>query len=206
MTTYGLGSDYSSSNSPYLVKFDTTGDYIQVRTDGQPGKVTIGVKMLGGASTSTITVQGSSDGVTFTDVQALTISGSQNDILTLETTSSFAATDRYVRLLFTKGSNVGVGPITIAVPSNEPEIVASNVAVAYDATSGTIAFTVNKAVDGGVLTASTNSTWLSVGEVGNNAVPFTMTANEGQEREASVTLVYTYGNESVTADVTDSLP
>ena len=113
VTTNGIGSDYAASNAPYRIKFDTTGDYIQIKTDVQITKVTIGVKMLGGAITSTITVQESADGSTFTDVQTLTISGKQNDILNLETTNAFNATYRYVRLVFDKGSNVGVGPITI---------------------------------------------------------------------------------------------
>ncbi len=203
VTANGLGGDYAESYVPYRVKFDGNGDYIQVKTDSQPGKVTIGVKMIGGGSTSTITVQGSANGTDFNDVQDLTISGSQNDVLTLETTSSFAATDRYVRLYFTKGSNVGVGPISIAKPSNSPEIVASNVNIAYDATSGSIAYTINNPVDGGVLTASSNANWLTPGTVANGTVPFTVTANEGLEREATVTLTYTYGdNEPVTKNVT----
>ena len=81
VTANGLGSDYASNNSPYLIKLDGDGDYIQVKCDQQPGKVTIGVKMIGGASTSTITVQGSADGETFTDIEELTISGAQNDTL-----------------------------------------------------------------------------------------------------------------------------
>ena len=70
--------------------------------------------MIGGASTSTLTIQESTatDG-TFTDVQALSISGSQNDVLNLSTSNAFKSGSRAVKLLFTKGSNVGVGPITI---------------------------------------------------------------------------------------------
>jgi len=130
VTTYGLGSDYADSNAPYLIKLDTDGDYIQIKTNEQPGKVTIGVKMLGGTSTSTITVQGSADGQTFADVEDLTISGTSTTTeLTLETTNDFASTDRYVRLYFTKGSNVGVGPITIAkyvAPSTDPYITVAD--------------------------------------------------------------------------------
>ena len=113
-TLYGNGSDYAAANAPYLIKLDGNGDYIQVKTDSQPGKVTIGVKMIGGGSTSSITVQGSSDGQTFTDIETLTISGSSNSELTLETSNPFGEDDRYVKMVFTKGSNVGVGPITIA--------------------------------------------------------------------------------------------
>jgi hypothetical protein len=114
VTLSGNGSDYNSNHAPYLIKLDGTGDYIQVKTDSQPGTVTIGVKMIGGSDTSTITIQGSADGETFTDVEELTISGAQNEELTLETSKAFAANVRYVRMLFTKGSNVGVGPIRIA--------------------------------------------------------------------------------------------
>ena len=113
VTASGLGSDYAAVNSPYLVKFDTTNDYIQIKTDSRPDVVTIGVKMLGGAYTSTITVQASTDGETFDTGEDLTISGSANDVLTLTSTRAFAADVRYIRLLFTKGSNVGVGPISI---------------------------------------------------------------------------------------------
>ena len=111
--------DYADneSNRPYLVKFDAVNDYIQVRINGQPGIVSFGVKMLGGATTSKIKVQESAKGSSFTDVQELTISGSQNDIVNLETSESFAATTRYVRItksVHASGGNIGVGPIAIA--------------------------------------------------------------------------------------------
>ena len=119
-STYSVG-DYTSE-TVYCMKLDATGDYIQIKTNEQPGIVTIGVKMVGGASTSHIIVKGSSDGDNFTDVEDLTISGAQNSTHTLETTNDFATTDRYVRLYFNKGSNVGVGPITIAQVDLTPSI------------------------------------------------------------------------------------
>ena len=114
VTANDLGSDYADSNAPYRVKFDTTGDFIQVKTNERPGVVTIGVKMLGGANSSSIIVQESVDGINFDDLQTLTISGKQNTVLTLNTTTVFDEDSRYVRLSFNKGSNVGVGPIYIA--------------------------------------------------------------------------------------------
>lgn len=113
VTTEGVGSDYAATHDPYRVKFDSDGDYIQVKTDGQILNVFVAVKMIGGASESTITVKGSADGENFADVQELTISGKQNAILNLETSNAFTATDRYVRLVFTRGSNVGIGAIAI---------------------------------------------------------------------------------------------
>ena len=111
--TSGLGSGYGDTHEPYRVQFDNTGDYIQVRTNGPIAKVYVGVKMVGGSSTSKIKVKGSANGTDFIDVQELTISGASNAILSLETTNAFSSTYNWVRLEFVKGSNVGVGPITI---------------------------------------------------------------------------------------------
>lgn len=112
---YGLGSDFANSHSPYMVKFDGDGDYIEVFTNAQPLKVSVGVKMISGASTSKITVQESTNGAEFSDVEELTISGSSGDVVNLATTKDFASTTRVIKLLFDKGSdNVGVGPILIA--------------------------------------------------------------------------------------------
>ncbi len=201
-STYSVG-DYGDNQGVYRMKLDGTDDYIQVKTNEQPGIVTIGVKMIGGATTSTLTVQGSADGTTFTNVEALTISGSQNDELTLTTTNDFVATDRYVRLLFTKGSNVGVGPITITKFTTDPVIVAEDTEIACDATAGEIVYFITNPVDGGVLTANTTAEWLTIGTVGET-VPFICEANtEATAREATVTLTYTYGDsQTVTKDVT----
>lgn len=117
VTANGLGDDYNANNhSPYLVKFDGTGDYIQMRTNARPGRVIVAVKKIGGAGVSTITFQGSSDGSEFHDVEAFSINGAQNAIVTLKTTKAFATNDKYVRIKFTQVSNgnVGVGPISIA--------------------------------------------------------------------------------------------
>ena len=116
VTAVGLGSDYAAGNAPYRVKMDTEGDYIQIKTNAKPGKVYVGVKMLGGDTTSKIKVQESADGSSFTDVEEFTISGNQNDILNLATTEFFKDDSRYVRIiksLHASGGNIGVGPIKI---------------------------------------------------------------------------------------------
>ena len=193
------GSDYAAGNTPYLVKFSKDGHYVLVKTDSQPGKVTVGVKMLGGSTSSYIVVQGSADGEAFTDVETLTISGSQNDILTLETTNAFAATDRYVRLYFKKGSNVGVGPISIALPSSEPAISAeAALSLDYDATSGEIGYSIINPVDGASLTATTEADWITDFVVASDKVTFTITANTGEERSATVMLTYVNATKEVT--------
>lgn len=89
-----------------------------------------------------------------------------------------------------------------ATPVSVPSISANNVNIAYNAESGSIAYTLNNGVEGGVLRAATTVDWLTLGIVGET-IPFTCSANTAAERTATVTLTYTYGdNETVTKDVT----
>ena len=210
VTAPGLGTDYASNNSPYLVKLDGTGDYIQVKTDSQPGKVTIGVKMIGGGNTSTITVQESADGSTFTDVETLTISGSQNAVLSLETTESFAAETRYVRLLFTKGSNVGVGPITIAqyvapTPAITPESTIVNLnAALHESEIVNLTYTLidtNTSAPTVVFCDANGEAatydWISEVSVADDMLLFTVAANTGNGAPARMAYMKVQGTSTV---------
>lgn len=77
--------------------------------------------------------------------------------------------------------------------TTNPTITASDVNIAYNATTGSIDYTINNAVSGGTLTASTESDWLILGEVSNASVHFTCSQNEAvAARTATVTLTYTY--------------
>ena len=108
----GLGSDYTEANAPYRVKLDGTGDYILLSLPSVPTSIAIDVKMLGGASASSIKLQecATTDG-SFTDVETMSISGSQNAVI--EFTSSSTYHQKYIKLLFTKGSNVGLGKLVV---------------------------------------------------------------------------------------------
>ena len=187
----GLGSDYADSNAPYRVKMDGVGDYILIKTDGQPGVVSVGVKMIGGGNTSKIKVQQSADGTNFTDVEELTISGSQNDVVELATTNAFNSASRYVKIIKSvQGSNIGVGPISIAKASTEPAIVAeSSVDLEDTDTSGEIAYSINNP-NGSSLTATSEDGWISDITVTPTKVTFTTTANTGAKRVGTITLSY----------------
>ena len=110
---------------------------------------------------------------------------------------------------FTIGGTSGHRRIaTFAITYSEsgtpnPSITAANVEIAFDATSGTIEYTINNAVIDGVLTASTTADWLSLGTV-VTTIPFTCTANTtAAPRMAAVTLIYTYNtDQTVTKNVT----
>ena len=89
-----------------------------------------------------------------------------------------------------------------------PSISADNVNIAYDATSGSIAYTINNAPSpAGTLTANITAgnegSWLTIGTI-SSTVGLTCLANTAAAaRTATVTLTYTYGdNETKTKDVT----
>lgn len=90
------------------------------------------------------------------------------------------------------------------VATNDPYITAGNVDIEYDATGGSIAFTVNNEVTGGVISAATTDTWITLGTETTSPISFTCSANtEATARTATVTLTYTYNTtETVTKDVT----
>lgn len=129
VTTSGLGDNYNSSYAPYQVKFDSTGDYIQIKTDSSIGTVSVGYKMIGGKTTSKLNIFESVDGSTWSSspLESLTISGAQNSTGTLTTTVDFNSSSRYVKIVFEKGSNVGIGAISIHKPDTTPQIIASSI-------------------------------------------------------------------------------
>lgn len=103
--------------------------------------------------------------------------------LTADTDLTFTATGgkRFVVWGVTSEEEGGGG--------DDPYITASNVNIAYDDTEGSIAYTLNNAT--GNVTATTEADWLTLGTATASAVPFTCSANEGEERTATVTLSFT---------------
>ena len=80
---------------------------------------------------------------------------------------------------------------------NAPSINASDVELTYDATSGQIEYTLNNPTNDGVLAASTNVDWIGNVTIStvSSILTFTTTANNYvSQRQGTVTLTYTYGN------------
>lgn len=161
VTAYGLGSDYAESNAPYRVRFDGTGDYLQIKTDAAIGTVSVGYKMLGGNTTSYLNIFESEDGSEWGDrIDRLTISGATNSIGTLTTTATFDEDSRYVKIVFEKGSNVGIGGISIQKPNTDPVIQASNISnvTAVGVTDATASYIAKNFVDDDVEVAENGFT------------------------------------------------
>ena len=83
-------------------------------------------------------------------------------------------------------------------------ISANNVNIAFDETSGIISYDIINPVSGTTLSASVpEGSWLALGTVGNNSIPFTCSANENSEaRTETVTL--NYGSVTTTVTVTQA--
>ena len=105
----------------------------------------------------------------------------------------------------TSNHNAQFTSITLvrAIPSTDPNIIASNVTVAYGETSGTINYTIQNPVSGNSVTASTSTSWIgSTFTYGDNQVGFTVTEqnNTATDRQGTITLIY--GNNLATKEVT----
>ena len=167
ITVNSLGTDYADNNAPYCIKFDGTGDFIQVKTDSAIGEVSVSYKMIGGGNTSTLNILESTDGSTWTAVQDLSISGAQNSTGVLSTTNNFNSASRYVKINFTKGSNVGIGGISITQADGK-----SDAGISYSPASASVTY-------GEAFTQPTlsNTHNLSVSYASNNTDVATVAAN-----------------------------
>ena len=81
-------------------------------------------------------------------------------------------------------------------PSTDPAISASDVDITYDATSGSIDYTLENAT-GNVSATVTTGNWLTLGTITADEVPFTCAANTGAERTATVTLSFSGADDKV---------
>ena len=118
MTQNGLGSDYSASTAPNSqLKFDGTGDWVVIRFDSEPEKLSYDIKN-NSFSGGKFSVQESADGETYTDVAVhTTITDLQSEEYELNSVS------RYVKFIYTTKSsgNVGLGNISITKADHRQE-------------------------------------------------------------------------------------
>ena len=118
MTQNGLGSDYSASTAPNSqLKFDGTGDWVVIRFDSEPEKLSYDIKN-NSFSGGKFSVQESADGETYTDVAVhTTITELQSEEYELNSAS------RYVKFIYTTKSsgNVGLGNISITKADHRQE-------------------------------------------------------------------------------------
>lgn len=209
LSSNGLGSNYAATHSPYLTKLDNTGDYVQVKFDSPAKSVTFAVKKIGGEGESSISVQGSADGETFTEIQKFALTGAKDAIATYTTNADINESYRYVRLEFTKVSNVGLGKVEILPSATNPIIRADNVLgiSARGESAGELSYEIINPANGTTLSYTCDGAIVTdVIEGGEpNTLLYEVSANTTtSSRTGSITLVY--GSVTKTISVSQDAP
>ena len=213
--TYEIDEDYQAAGTQYTLK--VTSNY-----NTQITKIEIFFASSGGGGTDPVpsitandvnidyNATGGSIGYTLDNatgnVSASVTSGS--DWLTLGTITSSSvaftcsanttATVRtaQVTLSFTGASNKVVTITQAAAPV--PSITANDVNIDYNATGGSIGYTLDNATGNVSASVTTGSDWLTLGTITSSAVPFTCSANTTTTaRTAQVTLSFTGASDKV---------
>ncbi len=117
-------------------KFAATGDRYLVYFNSAPNQLSFVIKS-NSATTSSLLVEESSDGITFTTVINLVATADMPTTCTTKGPYSLSATSRYVRWTFTKGSsNATIDDISITIPGcTPPTTQASNLSFSNVQTS-----------------------------------------------------------------------
>ena len=166
-----LGSDYAASNAPYRLKFDDAGKNVIIYTNEKPENVYFTAKLFNAASTgSKIKVQGSADGITFTDIEEFTIKGAANATFEFSTSNAFATTHRAVKLVMSsKDQNVAVGTICVScipiTPAKTYTTLTSAYALDFTGVSGLKAYIATEVSEGNVLMTQVNKVPANTGLV-----------------------------------------
>ena len=216
--TYAMSNDNGTGSAPSAVSVTVTDDEITSKvTDAIKwnisGDATNGYTFYPAGSTDPwLYCTNTNNGVRVGNGEAKHFTLSKNGYLTTTETTE----QRYLgiydqtdwRCYKSEGGNIADQTFKFfrLVDSTLPRLTVLdvNVDLDYNATSGSISYTLVNPVSGGEVTAKSSENWLTLGTVKATEVPFTCTANEANtERTATVTLTYTYGdNETVTKDVT----
>ncbi len=113
--------------------------------------------------------------------------------LTNTTTAERTAT---VTLTFTGAADKVVTITQAGMPV--PTINAANVNIAYNATSGSIDYTIENGTGSVSASVTTGSDWITLGTITDSTVPFTCSDNDGNaDRTATITLSYTGATDKV---------
>ncbi len=111
------------------------------------------------------------------------------------------------RLYFARKGTVTTTYYISVLPTLTPSITASDVNIDYNATSGSIEYSISNGVEGGALTAPIASSTiadLTISSISNTTVSFTCSGNTSfSPHTATITLTYTYPTDQiVTKDIT----
>ena len=193
---FGFTVDQGYKGSGNVIQMNSTkGKGILYNTTAIPGLKSIKVNVSSGNKTYTITT-GTSEKPT-ANSQTGTTGGTYNA----------SSGDTFFQLKVSGISYFSSIEITYtpSAGSSDPSIIASNVNISSNATSGSIEYTLNNAT-GNVEAEVTSGDWLTLDTITSSRVPFTCSANPGTtSRTAEVTLSFT-GAEDKVVTITQAAP
>lgn len=211
---YALANDKGTGSAPTAVSVTVSGNYLTGTVADNikwhvSGNATDGYTFYPNGSTTTwLYCTNTNNGVRVGTGEAKAFTQTTNSYLTTTQTTD----QRYLgiynsqdwRCYTSEGGNIADQTFAFYkyTGAPAPSITADAVEIAFDATSGSISYTINNGVEGGTLAATTEADWLTIGTVGEN-VPFTTTANEtALARTADVVLTYAYGTSTTSKTIT----
>ena len=203
----GIKAGTTSAAGAMLITVPSGTKYLHLHLAGWNGEtVTLGVTPTGYSDDISLTANSGISGNS-----PFTFSGdpSTSDYYKVITFESALTADTELTFTATSGKRFVVWGVTAEEDGGSdtptPSITADNVSIAYNATSGSIAYTISNPVQGGSVSASVPSgSWLTLGSGTASPISFTCSANEETTaRTETVTLTYTYNTDAtVTKNVT----
>ncbi|MBQ7461988.1 MAG: hypothetical protein IJS63_06995 [Bacteroidaceae bacterium] len=197
VTSDGTESNFDSTSGIHYGTNSAQVQYVQLSTSDIKGtikKVKVTTRDAQASGSVTVTVGGSSfnygenTSVTATNTSTeYTFTGSGKGQIIVRVDRGSANT----KAIYVKRVKV------YYEPSTDPAISASDVDITYDATSGSIDYSLANATGNVSATVTTGSDWLTLGTITEDEVPFTCDANTGAERTATVTLSFSGADDKV---------
>ena len=195
-----FGTNSNTCNSVSISTQNISGTITSVEVEASRGSSLVGTLAVSVGGSNFYNGTSTTNALT-TSNTAYTFTGSASGLIDILWTKTSGKGAYYIKKI----------TVTYSTEANLPSISAENVELAYDATQGSIEYTLTNGTDSGYLVAvpGTNGySWLSIGgtyyTASTGSIPFTCTTNTAATaRTAVITLTYSYngGQASVTKDV-----
>ena len=193
----GIKAGTSSKAGAVKITAPAGSKYLHLHLAGWSGKtVKVGVTPTTNVTPTSINLN-SDDGVSSNS--PFTLKGTASDFYQVITFTTPLADNTTLTLTATSGYRFIVFGVNSEEESTDPEITASDVDLAYNATSGEIPYTITNPSGATLTAAKTTGDWISNVTVdgANNKVTFDATVNTGAERNGTITLSYTGADDKV---------
>ena len=166
-----VATDGQGNTGSYAGKINTNHTYVQFKEKVYVTAFSFAFKRTSSNNNYNVYIETSTDGSTWTAVETFAMSSFGNGTYTTKAHTFDGTHEYYVRFHCYNTTAVRyVDDVTITYTAGPsvppPSISADNVEIAYNATAGSIAYSIDNSVEGGVVSAAvTEGDWLTLGNV-----------------------------------------